>query len=353
MAKTNKKDERKRRLLFLIFLFMLTVTIGGTATYAWFTSNRSISVDPLDVNVTTVNGLQISADGVNWSAKVTRADLEGAKTGEYPGATNQLPATLGAVSTSGRVTAGLLDMYYGRVTTDERTGNYMLTTTKQTEEINCVGDTACAGKYYIAFDLFIKTDASAALYIEPGTGASVTEGSADKGLQNATRIAFVVEGTSDPNAATPTVLTMDNATAANVTIFEPHVDSHTASGVTQSNLYYKKYTNYNAIAAGSSQPTVSYDGVKAPITSAIELAQTNATDNASYFQTVTSVPFTSAFANADTGQTNYAWYTTAAPFPAGITKVRVYMWVEGQDVDCENDASGANLTYKLALTQNA
>ena len=84
MAKTNKKDERKRRLLFLIFLFMLTVTIGVTATYAWFTSNRSISVDPLDVNVTTVNGLQISADGVNWSAKVTRADLEGAKTGEYP-----------------------------------------------------------------------------------------------------------------------------------------------------------------------------------------------------------------------------------------------------------------------------
>ena len=26
------------------------------------------------------------------------------------------------------------------------------------------------------------------------------------------------------------------------------------------------------------------------------------------------------------------------------------MWVEGQDVDCENAASGAYLTYKIGLT---
>ena len=33
----------------------------------------------------------------------------------------------------------------------------------------------------------------------------------------------------------------------------------------------------------------------------------------------------------------------------GITKFRVYMWVEGQDVDCENSASGAYLTFKLGF----
>ena len=26
------------------------------------------------------------------------------------------------------------------------------------------------------------------------------------------------------------------------------------------------------------------------------------------------------------------------------------MWVEGQDVDCENGASGANITYSLSIT---
>jgi hypothetical protein len=34
----------------------------------------------------------------------------------------------------------------------------------------------------------------------------------------------------------------------------------------------------------------------------------------------------------------------------GITKVRVYMWIEGQDVDCENSASGGNITYGLQIT---
>ena len=355
----TKKKQKKSKLGALILLLFLTIVMLSTATYAWFTANKSVQVSNIDVNVQATGGIQISTDAVNWKTLISNADITTGWSASVSGNTvtdrNQLPTALSPVSTAGLVDAstdataktvkGNLSMYHGVVAANQL-GNFALTAEKDLEEKGTTGN-------FIAFDLFIKTDASAALYIEPGTGASVTEGSADKGLQNATRIAFVVEGTSDPNAATPTVLTMDNATAANVTIFEPHVDSHTASGVTQSNLYYKKYTNYNAIAAGSSQPTVSYDGVKAPITSAIELAQTNATDNASYFQTVTSVPFTSAFANADTGQTNYAWYTTAAPLPAGITKVRVYMWVEGQDVDCENDASGANLTYKLALTQNA
>ena len=36
----------------------------------------------------------------------------------------------------------------------------------------------------------------------------------------------------------------------------------------------------------------------------------------------------------------------------GITKVRVYMWIEGQDVDCEDNASIGNFTFTLQLTSN-
>ena len=36
--------------------------------------------------------------------------------------------------------------------------------------------------------------------------------------------------------------------------------------------------------------------------------------------------------------------------PAGISKVRVYMWLEGQDVDMENNASGSALRYNLELS---
>jgi hypothetical protein len=35
---------------------------------------------------------------------------------------------------------------------------------------------------------------------------------------------------------------------------------------------------------------------------------------------------------------------------AGITKYRIYLWVEGQDVDCENNASGTDIQYDLSFS---
>ena len=46
-------------------------------------------------------------------------------------------------------------------------------------------------------------------------------------------------------------------------------------------------------------------------------------------------------------------YEEVLQLQAGITKVRVYMWVEGQDVDCENNASGGDLLYNLQFSSLA
>ena len=40
---------------------------------------------------------------------------------------------------------------------------------------------------------------------------------------------------------------------------------------------------------------------------------------------------------------------TLMHIPAGITKVRVYMWLEGQDVDMENYVAASKLRYDLEL----
>ena len=37
----------------------------------------------------------------------------------------------------------------------------------------------------------------------------------------------------------------------------------------------------------------------------------------------------------------------------GITKVRIYMWIEGQDVDCENNVTGTDITYKITLSKDS
>ena len=33
--------------------------------------------------------------------------------------------------------------------------------------------------------------------------------------------------------------------------------------------------------------------------------------------------------------------------PAGITKVRIYMWLEGQDVDMDNSVAASQLLYNV------
>ena len=33
----------------------------------------------------------------------------------------------------------------------------------------------------------------------------------------------------------------------------------------------------------------------------------------------------------------------------GITKLRIYFWLEGQDVDLENEVSGGELEFKLEI----
>ena len=35
-----------------------------------------------------------------------------------------------------------------------------------------------------------------------------------------------------------------------------------------------------------------------------------------------------------------------------ITKVRIYMWIEGQDVDCEDNASYGDISFRLEFTTN-
>ena len=43
-------------------------------------------------------------------------------------------------------------------------------------------------------------------------------------------------------------------------------------------------------------------------------------------------------------------YINAFDVAEGVTKVRIYMWIEGQDVDCEDHASGSALTYNLQFS---
>ena len=343
-----KKKEKRNRLKSLVLLLFLTIVLLSTSTYAWFTANRSVSIDPINVQIAASSGLQISTNASDWKTLITNTDIS-SPTG-YSGHKNQLPSELAPVSTVGSVTNGYMNFYKGVVEGDQDNGGAMsLTATKTPDEAaGTTGD-------FIAFDIFLKVDdaAGADIYLTNGSGVTVTSGEADKGLQYAARYGFITLGNtaSTSNAATAQALSGGTSTI----IIEPNYDAHTSTGVANASTYYAQTTTVGA----SGVAAVPYKGVKAAIASPIILVDTNpgGSPSATYFGDISTLYRTNvAYSNAGStyeaykGSTKESHLLNVFHLNTGITKLRVYMWVEGQDVDCENAASGAFLTYKLGFT---
>jgi len=335
--KQNEKKRNKRMLLLLLLLFM-TGTMLVTSTYAWFTSNETVRVDTITVNVEAQGGIQLSADGTNWKTILLTTDLTSVHGTTYTSSVNQLPSKLEPVSTGLNVTAaGKLEMFYGTVVANTD-GDFILTA-EQSVETESNGATS-TGKF-VAFDLFFKSDTSTNLYLT-GDSDVTTEDAQDKGIKNASRVAFVVLGntTASDTVANIQALGTTGASSSPVYMWEPNYDVHTANAVSHARDTYAITTTQT----GASR--ISYDGVIAGITSTnnVKLAQANATTFNSLFKSVTPT-YTTVEGNSAS--------TQIFSLQAGVTKVRVYMWVEGQDVDCENTASGGNINYDLVFSINA
>ena len=163
MKEKNQKEKRRsKRMLLLLLLLLMTGTMLVTSTYAWFTSNETVRVDTITVNVATEGGIQLSADGTNWKTILLTTDLTTVHGTTYTSSVNQLPAALEPVSTGLNVTdAGKLEMFYGVVVANND-GDFILTAEPSVEtESNGATST---GKF-VAFDLFFKSDTATDLYL--------------------------------------------------------------------------------------------------------------------------------------------------------------------------------------------
>ena len=361
MTKAKKSEKKNRKFRSLILLLFLTIVMFGASTYAWFTANRVVSIESIDVHVETSDGLQISTNGSTWKSVVTQSDI---KTGAYAGANNFIPETLDAVSTSGATTQNntaktrVLNMYSSVIGTDTTSGLYTLAT-------NSVDESTDKTKF-VAFDLFFKVSAKKKVYIntsDSGSNVVMAENSSDRGLKNAARVAFVPIGEA---ASTATVQDITQAYYANfpsVKIWEPNNDLHSTAVVNSVGVEYG-YTGNTALTASGGSP-VTYYGIKAPIPTdkAVDLiSAVNGTvtqyDSTTFSETVSPGTVTSSGGIYSTSglllstpgtlaaNTDYHIFT----LNAGVTKMRVYMWIEGQDIDCENNASGTDITFNLELS---
>ena len=336
MESKIKNRRNKRRLLLLLIALLFTVVLFTSSTYAWFTANKTVKVSTLTVNVAAQNGIQISTDGTSWKSIIQTTDITGVHDTTYGDSINQVPTTLEPVSTAGVVDSdGLMEMYYGTVGSNAN-GDYILSSVKSTEQEGTTGK-------FIAFDLFFKVDAASDIYLTTNSGVKYV-GNEDSGIKNASRIAFVVLGRADAGASVETIQGLHGQNGVSKYIWEPNYNTHTASAISHAN------DTYGLTIHETETNAIPYAGVKAEFASSQNvvvrvsspLAYTTTWED--YFEEVTpSYKTISGFSEK----------LQIFSLQAGVTKVRIYMWIEGQDVDCENGASGGTITYDLQITTDA
>ena len=319
----SKKSKRKTSLKSAILLLLLMAILLVTSSYAWFTANQTVTISSLQVNVKASNGLQISTDGKTWKSIITQEDIKAG----YAGNTNNIPTEMAPVSTIGTVTDGKLDMYYGSVTTNPA-GDFILTAEKDVDK-----DADKKG-HYIVFDVFLKVDAATDVYMTEESKVEYA-GANTQGLENAARVGFVIEGNTAATSGIDTITGLSLATGT-AKIWEPNYDTHSDLAITNAK------TNYDLTITSPNPDALTYYGVKAPIAAGDNIAiKQVGTPSVDHFSAVTPAIKTI------NGSTSRPKFDTLA---AGITKVRIYMWVEGQDVDCENGASGTDIKYTVQFS---
>lgn len=355
-VKVDEKNEKKskRKILLLLLLLLMTGFLLTTSTYAWFTSNKTVTVSDINVNVASSGGIQVSVDGSNWKAIVTNEDITGAIT-TYGNATNQIPTSLQPVSTAANsLNNGYLSMWHGTVASNS-SGDYILTakdvsTVTDNSKTEGIADTGSNG-HFVAFDLFFKLDAEDAvttsnkIYL---TTSSDVVAETDTGIKNASRVAFIVEGDAANGSSTETIQGLTASSINNnVFVWEPNYDVHKNAAVSNAKDVYGITTT----TTGGEK--LAYDGITAAISASdnIKLGDATAAKNSAKFASITPTHYTTESWGTGEGSTDFVELFTLSTDK--ITKVRVYFWVEGQDVDCENNASGGEITLKLQFSLNS
>lgn len=426
------KKMKRKSISYLVFVIALTAILLVMSTYAWFSTQRDVTITGLTGEVKVAEGLEISLDAENWGQTIDLADANltgttGKTYNSYTGNINHKPEDniLAPVSTTGfqyytsaevgQTRGQELQFYSGEATSTEVKN---ITAVKETD--TTLKDYQAGYPGYYAFDVFLRNnsrttdaDATDALQITKDSlcqilqtaNTDANQKNEATGLQNGMRVAFALyngKGSTTDSAATIIgATTGSTATIKNVAIWEPNANYHVA--YTQSYFSRKTpqiivtpsmITDLGTLNESAAAPYYTLDAITGDTTNKIlrlgtqgvyntyALNSTSAENPGNvltdvYNHTVDTTKVTLQktlktklkFANNDAVKpenynivtTNYqdrqlivadaATANTNFAIPANATvRVRIYVWLEGQDVDCIANAShgkGVNLVIGL------
>ncbi|MFA7689384.1 MAG: hypothetical protein WCX96_04795, partial [Bacilli bacterium] len=373
MPKQNKR--RAKRIRNLVAVSALTAVVLGVSTFAWFVGMRTVNVSSFDVEIAVTESLLLSLDGKTWNTTVHISE-DTLDAVSYTGHTNSWGGDgLIPMSTVGEMDAlaSRLKLYEkasytategGYRVLASRVGNYILDPDGEGEEEEALQSEQDG---YVVFDLFVKNfsgtqyipgynwDDEEAIYLTTDSAVSVSEngGVDDTGIENSVRVAFgqigrVVATTTD----VPTITGITCTTADPVTgicgertahIWEPNDDTHNANAIAWYNKSclprigenirqdgaYNDEGDCGTIAVNAAYPTYA---VNTNITSANNVDLYDGKEYNTWESTteLSAYPYFTDTMKLQPGVQRQPFMYLA---PNSITKVRVYIYLEGQDID--------------------
>jgi len=392
----NKRNQKRtKRIKKMITVCTLSSIIFVAASYAWFIGMRTVNVSSFDVEIATTDSLLLSLDGKTWGTTVS-INKDNFNTASYAGNTNTWGGKgLIPVSSIGEMdnTVSTMKMYEKASLTATH-GGYRLMASR----IHNYDKTNAEGKIieqdgYVAFDLFVKNFSGEqyiadlneldeeAIYLTTDSEVTVAStGVANTGIENSVRVAFAQIGrvsgkTTDVNTITGISCSSDSAVTGicrTAQIWEPNDKAHVTDAISWYNASCKtrKSTgtdltleaSYNtdtacaSISNGNAYPTYA---IKKEIASSDNVDIYDGTAYNTYTESVYSTDNTNGllyeynyFTDTEKMYEGTARPTFITLAPNSITKVRVYIYIEGQDIDNYDFASiGKKFSVKFGFTK--
>lgn len=392
----NKRKRRKNRKIALLFsLTGITAIILIVETYAWFIGTGSVYANEFQIGVSAGENLLLSLDGSSWddTIDISEASIKAAETGTdgkaYEGNTNHWAGTNGLVpiSTDGTVddSIGRLKLY-GKSSITATQGGFRLIST----QIDNYSEQTTEKDGYVVFDMFIKNGSGSdyisdynelddeAIYLTTNSSVeAVPSGEKNYGLANSVRVAFVQIGrvaatTTEVTDITSITCDADVADAdstplctnTTTTIWEPNDAKHDENLISYFSRVCKQKETVTPEGGGEAE-------IKYSDEACAELEDGTPTETYAVNQNITSSDNVDVYdgLNGYTGATKLTASTTFTDTmkvlkdssrPAffklaanSITKIRVYIYLEGQDVDNYDLATlGETIKIKFGFTKD-
>lgn len=380
----GKPISRTEKIKNLAFTSSLGAMLCIASTYAWFIGLQEVNVEDFEINVASTDSLLLSLNGKDWDTtvsfnkdnineKVYQLEPDENGNARYP--YNWPKEGIVPLSTIGEMDPESSRMIlYEKASLSTTPGGYKLLASRVNNYGRDLADGEEIQQGYLAFDLFIK-NFSGSYYIEEENirneesifltrKSKVTLGSLgvpEAGIENSVRVAFSQVGrvpafnvdqnvitsitckTSDPSLSGDTNFVTGLCRQA--AIWEPNDTQHIQSAIT----WYEKScllrtgadnTVIDSYIVGSMCKTIE-DGVSYP--TYVVGSEIGANDGVDIYDgeeyngydvSITNklIPY-KTFRDSDKDKLGMERNPIFSLAPNSITKLRIYVYLEGQDID--------------------